>query len=157
VPLYALDLGMAGAGPVLGLFGAIVVGIRSLGARIPDRVGAGRTTRVSLLAGAAGLALAGLWRDPAGLVMGAAILAVGVALFTPGLMSLAMEGVAPDARGAVMGTTTAFLDLAFGLGPATLGVVSAVAGRPGTFLAGAGVALLGLGLVLATRLGSPRG
>jgi predicted MFS family arabinose efflux permease len=65
VPLSALDLGMAGAGPVLGLFGAIVVGIRSLGARIPDRVGAGRTTRVSLLAGAAGLALAGLRRDPA--------------------------------------------------------------------------------------------
>mgnify|MGYP000162139051 FL=1 len=156
VPLYALDLGMAGAGPVLGLFGAIVVGIRSLGARIPDRVGAGRTTRISLVAGAVGLATAGLWREPTGLVMGAAVLAVGVALFTPGLMSLAMEGVAPNARGAVMGTTTAFLDLAFGLGPATLGVLAAAAGRPGTFLAGAGVALLGLGVVQTTRLGRSR-
>lgn len=155
VPLYALDLGMAGAGPVLGLFSAIVVGIRSVGARIPDRVGAGRTTWVSLVAGAAGLSVAGLWREPAGLVLGAMVLAVGVALFTPALMSLAMEGVSPDARGAVMGTTTAFLDVAFGLGPATLGLVAAAAGRPGTFLAGAGVALVGLAIVRATRLGRP--
>ena len=39
VPLYALDLGMSGAGLVLGLFSGIVVVIRSVGARIPDRLG----------------------------------------------------------------------------------------------------------------------
>jgi hypothetical protein len=50
-------------------------------------------------------------------------------------------------RGAVIGTTSAFLDLAVGLGPATLGLVAAAVGRPGTFLAGAGVAAAGLLLV----------
>ncbi|HEY7761593.1 MAG TPA: MFS transporter [Actinomycetota bacterium] len=154
VPLYALDLGMGGASLVLGLFAGIVVAIRSVGATIPDRLGAGRCTRIALALTAVGLAVIGVWRTPAGLVGGAAILGVGVALFTPALFALAVEGVPADERGAVMGTTSAFLDVAFGLGPATLGFVAAGFGRGGTFLAGSIVAVAGLVLVLATRLGS---
>jgi hypothetical protein len=52
-----------------------------------------------------------------------------------------------------MGTTSAFLDLAFGLGPATLGFVAAGMGRGGIFLAGSVVAAAGLGLVASTGLG----
>jgi hypothetical protein len=58
----------------------------------------------------------------------------------------------------VIGTTSAFLDLAIGLGPATLGPVAAAAGRPGVFLAGAGVAAAGLLLVWtrsSSRVSSP--
>ena len=47
VPLYALDLGLDGSRGVLLLFAAIVVGIRSLGARLPDRLGAARATRAA--------------------------------------------------------------------------------------------------------------
>jgi MFS family permease len=155
VPLYALDLGMSGAGLVLGLFSGIVVLIRSVGARIPDRIGASRATRIALVLSSAGLAVIGLWRDPAGLLVGAAILGVGVALFTPALFALAANSVEANERGAVMGTTSAFLDLAFGLGPATLGFVAAAVGRGGTFLAGSAVAALGLVLVIATNLGRP--
>jgi MFS family permease len=97
----------------------------------------------------------GLWREPAGLIAGAVVLAVGVALFTPALFALALKGIPANERGAVMGTTSAFLDLAFGLGPATLGFVAAAAGRGGTFLAGSAVAAAGLVLVAATRLGRP--
>jgi MFS family permease len=157
VPLYALDLGMGGASLVLGLFAGIVVAIRSVGATIPDRLGAARCTRIALTLTAAGLAVVGVWRTPAGLVVGAAVLGVGVALFTPALFALAVEGVPADERGAVMGTTSAFLDLAFGLGPATLGFVAAGFGRGGTFIAGAIVATAGLVLVLVTKPGeSPR-
>lgn len=153
VPLYALDLGMGGAGLVLGLFAGIVVLIRSVGARIPDRLGAARATRIALTLSAAGLAVIGVWRTPAGLILGAAILGVGVALFTPALFALAVNGVPPNERGAVMGTTSAFLDLAFGLGPATLGFVAAAVGRSGTFLAGALVAVAGLVLVVVSKIG----
>jgi MFS family permease len=155
VPLYALDLGMSGAGLVLGMFSGIVVLIRSVGARIPDRLGASRASRIALVLSSIGLAIVGLWREPAGLVVGAAVLGVGVALFTPALFALAANSVEADERGAVMGTTSAFLDLAFGLGPATLGFVAAAIGRSGTFLAGAVVAAVGLVLVIATRLGRP--
>lgn len=155
VPLYALDLGLGGAGLVLGLFSGIVVVIRSVGARIPDRIGASRATRIALVLSASGLTMIGLWRTPAGLVAGTIVMAVGVALFTPALFSVAVEGIPANERGAVMGTTSAFLDLAFGLGPATLGFVAAGIGRPGTFLAGGIVALAGLVVVVATGLGRP--
>jgi predicted MFS family arabinose efflux permease len=147
IPLYALDVGMDGSRVVLLLFAAIVVGIRSLGARIPDRLGAARATRVAMALSAAGLAVVGAWRTPAGLVTGTAIFATGIALLTPAVMTLAVQGVAPQERGAVIGTTSSFLDLALGLGPATLGLVAAAVGRPGTFLVGAGVAAAGLLLV----------
>lgn len=153
VPLYALDLGMRGAGGIIGLFSAIVVLIRSLGARIPDRLGAARTTRVALALSSGGLAVMGLWRTPSGLILGAAVLGVGVGLFTPGLFALALEGVPANERGAVMGTTSAFLDIGFGVGPATLGFVAAALGRSGTFLAGSAVAAAGLVLVVASGLG----
>jgi MFS family permease len=155
VPLYALDLGMGGAGLVLGLFSGIVVVIRSVGARIPDRIGASRATRIALVLSACGLTMIGLWRTPAGLLAGTIVMAVGVALFTPALFSVAVEGIPANERGAVMGTTSAFLDLAFGVGPATLGFVAAGIGRPGTFLAGGVVALAGLVVVMATGLGRP--
>jgi MFS family permease len=157
VPLYALDIGMGGASLVLGLFSAIVVLIRSVGAKIPDRIGAARATRIALAVSAAGLAVMGVWRSPAGLLAGTVLLGVGVALFTPALFTVAVSGVPADERGAVMGTTSAFLDLAFGLGPATLGFVAAAVGRGGTFLAGSAVAALGLVLVVATRLGRREG
>jgi MFS family permease len=156
IPLYALDLGMGGSRLVLGLFSAVVVVVRSLGARIPDRLGAGRATRMALAASALGLLCAGIWSSPAGLIVGTAVFALGIALFTPALMTLAVEGVSPAERGAVIGTTSAFLDLAFGLGPATLGFVAAGVGRGGTFVAGAGVALAGLAIVVGTQLGRTR-
>jgi MFS family permease len=153
VPLYALDLDMTGASLVLGLFAGIVVAIRSVGARIPDLLGAGRCTRIALVLTTAGLAVIGLWQEPAGLVAGAAVLGVGVALFTPALFSLSVTGVAANERGAVMGTVSAFLDIAFGLGPATLGFVAAGFGRGATFLAGAIVGAIGLAITIAGRLG----
>lgn len=73
VPLYALDLGMGGAGGVIGLFSAIVVLIRGFGARIPDRLGAARATRIALVLSSSGLAVMGLWRSPSGLIAGAAV------------------------------------------------------------------------------------
>jgi predicted MFS family arabinose efflux permease len=149
VPLYALDLGLDGSRGVLLLFAAIVVGIRSLGARLPDRLGAARATRAAMALTATGLAVAGAWRTPAGLLAGTAVFAVGIALLTPAVLTLAVEAVGPRERGAVLGTTSSFLDLALGLGPATLGLVAASTGRPGAFLGGAAVAAAGLLLAWA--------
>jgi MFS family permease len=156
VPLYALDLGMSGSRLVLLIFASVVVGIRSIGARIPDRFGAARATRLALALSTIGLTVAGVWRSPTGLVVGAVVLGVGIALLTPSVFALAVERVTPQERGSVIGTTSAFLDLALGVGPATLGFVAAGWGRPGTFFAGAMAAAAGLAFVVAARLGHPR-
>ena len=155
VPLYALDLGMGGASLVLGLFAGLVVLIRSVGATIPDRIGPGRAVRISLVLTSMGLALIGVWGTPAGLVAGTSLFGVGMALFTPALFTIAVTGIPTNERGAVMGTTSAFLDLAFGFGPATLGFVAAAVGRGGIFLAGSAVSAVGLAVVASTRLGKP--
>jgi predicted MFS family arabinose efflux permease len=77
-----------------------------------------------------------------------------VALFTPALFTLAVADVPPNERGAVMGTTSAFLDVGLGLGSATFGIVADAVGRNGGSLVGAAVAVAGLALVTATRLGA---
>ena len=97
------------------------------------------------------MALVGLWRTPTGLLTGTVALGVGVALATPAIMMLALDGVPTNERGSVMGTVSMSLDLAFGLGPATLGLVAAATGRAGLFLAAAGV---GVGLPLAVAAGA---
>jgi MFS family permease len=155
VPLYALTLGMSGAGHVLLVFSGLVVGIRSIGARIPDKLGAGRATRLALTLSGSGLALAGLWRSPTGLFVAAVVLGVGIALLTPSVFALAVERVEARERGAVIGTTSAFLDIALGVGPAALAFAAGSFGHEGTFLAAAAVAAAGLVMVVVARVGRP--
>jgi MFS family permease len=143
VPLYALDLGMDGSRLVFVLFSAIVLSIRSLGARIPDRLGPSRTARNSLVASASGLVLMGVVQAPAGLFVGAAIFAVGQALAFPALMTIALSGAPASERGAVVGTFTAFFDLAFGLGAVSLGGVAHLFGYEGVFVAAGAVSAAG--------------
>jgi MFS family permease len=148
VPLYALAIGLEGSRFVFLTYSAIVVAIRSFGARIPDLVGPVVASRSALGTSTVGLAVVALWRAPAGLFVGVSIFAVGSALAFPALMMLALRGTPPSQRGAIIGTFTAFVDLGFGIGPATLGVVSETFGYRGLFLTASAVAAIGLGLLL---------
>ena len=147
VPLYGPEVGLAGSRQVFLLFSAIVVVFRAFGARIPDRLGVRRTSRISLTLSAAGLGVAGLWSEAAGLYAGTFLLALGIAFATPALMAMAVDGIPPSQRGAVMGTFTAFIDIGFGVGPIVLGLVAEAFGFATMFLAGALVALVGFGLL----------
>jgi MFS family permease len=150
VPLYSLELGMGGSGALLFGFAGIVVAVRSLGARLPDQLGARRSVRFALAGIAAGLAVIGGWRTVPGLVAGTALLAVGVALATPAIFALALDGVPPTERGAVMSVVSMSLDIAFGLGPAAFGLLAATTGRPTAFLLTALIPLTGLALLTAS-------
>ncbi|MGH2463683.1 MAG: MFS transporter [Candidatus Limnocylindria bacterium] len=152
-PLYAVrDLGLAGVSPYLLAFGGVVILVRLLGAKLPDRVGARRLSGTAMVITAAGLLIMGLWADPIGLMVGTVVLALGVAFTTPALALLAISGVPAAQRGAALGTFSAFIDLAFGLGPVALGAVAGASSIPLAFASSAGVALLGtLMLWLGTR------
>lgn len=144
VPLYSRELGLSGARLVFVLFSGLVVAIRLFGARVPDRLGPVRTTRMSLIVSVLGLLVMGSWRTTAGLFSATAVYGVGQALAFPALMTLALRDVPPGERGAVVATFTSFVDIGFGIGPAALGFVADAAGYPAVFLAGAAVAALGL-------------
>ena len=150
IALYALEVGLEGAGPLFALFAIVVVAVRSLGAKIPDRLGPARTVRIALIALAAGLATIGLWQEPVGLYVGTFVFSIGQALAFPAVMTLAMARTPAGDRGAVGGTVTAFVDVAIAVGAISLGAVADLGGYPAVFLVAAGVA--GAGLVVLQRL-----
>ena len=142
--LYADDLGMAGAESVFLLYGGLVLCVRIVGARLPDVLGPRRAGTGALVTTAAGLAVMGAWRSPAGLLVGTAVFAAGMSLLYPALLLLALDA-APDAeRASVVGTFSSFFDLSQGLGALMLGGVAELAGYRGAFVAAAGLALVGL-------------
>ncbi len=137
------DLDMGGSGPVLLVFGLVVVGCRIVFARLPDRVPPYPLAALALALIAAGMVVAGTLTTVAGLVAGAAIMAVGVAFVTPAFFTAIVARVQPSERGAALGTVSIFLDLAFGGGPVLLGFVADAANIPAAYLVGALVAACG--------------
>jgi predicted MFS family arabinose efflux permease len=155
VALYALEIGLDGAGPLFALFAIVVVAIRSLGAKIPDRLGAARTVRIALVALAAGLTTMGLWQEPVGLYVGTFVFSIGQALAFPAVMTLAMARTPAGDRGAVGGTVTAFVDVAIATGAIALGGVADLGGYSAVFLVSGAVAASGL--VLLQRIATSGG
>lgn len=141
VALYARELGLDGAGTVFLVYSGIVVGLRIVARRIPDRLGPKRASALALGLLGAGLATMGVWNEPAGLYAGAAVFAVGTALAFPSLMLLALAGAPASERGSVVGTFGAFADVGFALGAVTLGAVASVTGYEGVFVTAAAISL----------------
>lgn len=153
VPLHVLDIGMGGSGTVLAVFAGVVVAIRSVGARLPDVLGHGRAIRIALVLSAIGLAAIATWHTALGLMLGAVVLGVGIALLTPSVFAMAVAGVPATERSQVMATTSAFIDIAFGAGPLVMGVVAAAHSRPAVFAAGAVIACGGWVLMAVRHVG----
>jgi MFS family permease len=148
VALYARELGLGGAGWVFFVYSMIVVGIRIVGRRIPDRLGAKQASGTALLLLAAGLFTIGVWNDEVGLFVGTAVFAIGTALAFPALMTLAVDRADPSERSSVIGTFSASIEVGFAVGALSLGGVAAAAGYEGVFVASAVSSLVGA-LVLA--------
>ena len=154
VAVYARELGLDGAGKVFLLYAGIVVAIRIVGRRIPDRLGPRNASGLALTLLATGLITIGVWHAPAGLYVGTAIFASGTALAFPALMTLAVSGAPETERGSVIGTFGAFADVGFALGAVSLGAVAAATGYEGVFVVGGAASLVGV--LLLARLPSLR-
>jgi MFS family permease len=152
VPLYAPSLGMGGSKFVFLVYAAVVMTVRLVGARLPDRLGVLRTGTIATSSIAAGLVLTALWARPAGLYLGSMVLGVGMALQYPALMAMAVNRATEQERSSVVGSFTAFFDLAGGTGGIVLGTVVSLGGYRAGFLGGAVCALAALAL-LRLRVG----
>jgi predicted MFS family arabinose efflux permease len=151
VPLHAAALGLDGAGSAFAVFGTVVIVLRLFGAKIPDRLGPVRLGATALGCTAFGLTLIGVLPGQAGLLLGTAVFAAGVALTLPAVMTMAMGRAAAEERGSVVGTTSVFLDLSFGLAPVVLAPLAASAGYPSTFIAAGALAAIGAVVLVARR------
>lgn len=155
LPLLTDQLGLGGAGGYLGLFALVVIGLRLVGARWPDQFGAARLSGTALVLNALGMIIAGLFPTELGLWIATVIFGAGVAFTFPAIVAMAVQGVPADERGAVVGTTGMFLDVAFGLSPAVLGLIAGFTGYPPTFLVSSVVAAVGATYLLVRRPGQP--
>lgn len=151
IALVATDVGMPNAGLPLAIYAFIVIGLRIVFASLPDRVGPARLGGAALAVTAVGLATIALAPGVVGLLAGSAVFAVGIAFMFPALIAMAVSRVDETERGSVVGTTSAFLDLSFGMGPAVLGVVVDASGFTAAFLVSAAVAALGAGVIAVRR------
>ncbi len=66
----------------------------------------------------------------------------------PAMLTLALTGLADTERGSAVGTVSSFFDASQGIGALLLGVVAALAGYRGAFVAGA---LLGVAALVLLR------
>ncbi|MBW3590138.1 MAG: MFS transporter [Actinobacteria bacterium] len=155
IPLYAREVGLGGSRFLFAMYAVVILLVRSAGAKIPDRVGPRRTAMISLLFSVLGMATMWGWNSPLGLYVSTVVFAVGQSLAYPALMTLAVAGTSASERSSVIGTFTAFLDIGFGIGPLSLGVVAQALGYRAVFLAGAGFAVIGVA-VLLTKAREPR-
>jgi MFS family permease len=149
VPLYVDDLGLGRADGVFLLYGGLILAIRILGARLPDRLGPQWAGTAALALGGAGMLLLAGVASTGGLFAGTIVFALGMSLLYPSMLTLALVGVAEQQRASVVGTVSAFFDLSQGLGAAMLGGVAALAGYRGAFAGGAVAAAAGLALLWA--------
>jgi MFS family permease len=133
------------------LFGGVVVACRIAFARVPDRMPPMALGSAALALVGIGLTVAATVPGVEALLIGAVVLAIGVAFMTPALFAATFNAVPPTERGAAAGTGSLFIDLGFGAGPLLAGFVAADAGIPAAFAAAAGVAAIG---ALATGLAS---
>lgn len=152
MPLYVDEIGLEDAGPFFLVYGVIVLAVRILGARIPDRLGPVRASSLALGAIAAGIGTVALVPSVGGLWVGTVLLALGMSMLYPGLFVLAVNGAPDGERSHAVGSFSLFFDLSQGLGAPILGIIVTVTGaeRP-AFAFAALVALAGL-VITNTRL-----
>jgi predicted MFS family arabinose efflux permease len=127
----------------------VVVVCRVVFARLPDRLPSLPLAAASLAVTATGLLVIALWREPAGLLVGTVVMALGVTFTTPAFFAAIFATARPSERGAAAGTASAFIDLGLGFGPMVLGLVARSQGIPWAYAVAAGVALLGVAWTLS--------
>ena len=123
--------------------------VRTLGSRLPDRMGPKRTgiyATIALIIGMTGLATT---MGPYWAYLAIVPFAIGQALQSPGLLSLTLDDISEHDRPVAISTFTLFFDISQGFGGLIVGIVAAIGGYRSVFAASAVAAFIGLMIMLA--------
>lgn len=147
MPLYVEERNLGSAGPILLVYGLLVLVMRIVGSKLPDRFGTLRMSTIALIGQAAGMAVMGFWASQIGLFVGAAVLAIGGSFLYPTLLTAAVFGVAENERARATSTFTLAFELSSGLGGPILGLAAALSGTSAAFFGASLAALASLPLL----------
>ena len=147
VSLYVDDTGIGDAGIVLLVYGLVVLAVRIIGARIPDRLGPMLAGSIATGVSAIGLLLVGAIATPFGLYAGTVVFAIGMSQLYPAMMILVLTDVPDNERSSAVGTVSSFFDGAQSFGAVILGGVAALTSYRGAFIGGAVASAIALVLL----------
>jgi MFS family permease len=154
IVLHLEARGVGHGATVFGAFAAMIVLTRLVIGDLPDRVGATPVAAAATLGEAAGLVLIAIAHSLPVALIGGLAMGAAFSLLNPSLMLIALGRVSESARGAAMGTYTAFFDAGVGLGAPLAGLVAALTDYEGAFLFAAAVSAASALLILASRQGA---
>ena len=142
--------GVGGGAAVFAAFAFAIVVARLVAGDLPDRVGPAAVAIGATLVEAArpaddrgrpGLPVA---------LLGAVLMGAGFSLLNPSLMLIVVSQVHEGARGAALGTFTAFFDAGVGVGAPLAGAAAALTSYEGAFVLGAAFAVASAALTYLT-------
>ena len=142
--------GIGHGATVFAAFAAMIVLARLLAGHLPDRYGPAPVAIGAVLIEAGGLLLIAVSHSLVLAMVGGMAMGAGFSLLNPSLMLIAVGRVSEAARGATMGTYTAFFDAGVGLGAPMAGLAAALTSYEGAFLLGAAAAVSSALLILIT-------
>jgi len=143
--------GVGHGATVFAAFAAMIVLARVLAGHLPDRFGPAPVAIGAVLVEAGGLLLIALSHSLPLALVGGMAMGGGFSLLNPSLMLIAVGRVSQEARGAAMGTYTAFFDAGVGLGAPLAGLAAAMTSYEGAFVLAAVIAV-GSALLIAATL-----
>ena len=155
VVLMLEDRGVGHGATVFAAFAAMIVIARLVAGGLPDRFGAPRVAIGAALVEAAGLVAMALADSLPVALAGGMAMGAAFSLLNPSLMLIAVGQVAERARGATMGTYTAFFDAGIGIGAPLAGLAAALTTYEGAFVLAASVAVGSAVLTLLTLHRAP--
>ena len=150
IVLHLEARGIGNGALAFGAFAAMIVVTRLVAGDLPDRFGAARVAIGATLGEAAGLVAIAFAQSLPAALLGAMAMGAAFSLLNPSLMLIAVDRVSESARGAAMGTFTAFFDAGVGLGAPLAGAVAALSSYEGAFLFAALVSVGSAALILTT-------
>lgn len=148
IVLHLEARGVGHGATVFAAFAAMIVLTRIVFGDLPDRMGAAPVAIAATVGEAAGLLLIAVAHSLPVALVGGMAMGAAFALLNPSLMLIALGRVSQQARGAAMGTYTAFFDAGVGLGAPIAGLVAALTNYEGAFIFAAAVCLASAALIL---------
>jgi len=149
IVLHLESRGVGHGATVFAAFAAMIVLTRLVFGDLPDRMGAAPVAIAATIGEAFGLLLIAVAHTLPVALLGGVAMGAAFALLNPSLMLIALGRVSQQARGAAMGTYTAFFDAGVGIGAPIAGVVAALTSYEGAFIFAAVVCLASALLILA--------
>lgn len=149
VVLHLESRGVGHGATVFAAFAAMIVLTRLVFGDLPDRMGAAPVAIAATVGEALGLLLIAIAHSLPLALLGGVAMGAAFALLNPSLMLIALGRVSQQARGAAMGTYTAFFDAGVGLGAPIAGAVAALTSYEGAFFFAAAVCLASALLIFA--------